>query len=266
MVWDAAADAGVPDRKLKPVAGVIDTPPMRPALRQFVDWVASYTLSPPGEVMAMALRVVAPASRPAGDRLAARRSAAGRADHRGAAQGAGRAGRTGAACHGGTGARGGGRRRCRARHGGCGAAGARRAAGRAAVRDPGSGASGPGPGADQEAAAASLRQAVAAREFSRDAAGRRDRVRQDRGVPGGGGRMPAPGPPGAGAAAGDRAVLAMAGALRAPLRRGAGGVALRSDLAGAPDRPGARWPRARHRWWSARGRRCSCRSPISAWW
>ncbi len=64
VVWDTAADDGLPDRKLKPVAGVIDTPPMRPALRQFVDWVASYTLSPPGEVMAMALRVLAPAMEP----------------------------------------------------------------------------------------------------------------------------------------------------------------------------------------------------------
>ena len=60
VVWDCAADAGVPDGKLKPVAGMIDTPPMLPALRQFVDWVAGYTLSPPGEVMAMALRIVAP--------------------------------------------------------------------------------------------------------------------------------------------------------------------------------------------------------------
>ena len=59
MVWDTATDGGVPDRKLKPVAGVIDAPPMRPALRQFVDWVAGYTLSPPGEVMAMALRILA---------------------------------------------------------------------------------------------------------------------------------------------------------------------------------------------------------------
>ena len=58
VVWDATPDEGVPDRKLKPVSGVIDTPPMRPALRRFVDWVAGYTLSPPGEVMAMALRVV----------------------------------------------------------------------------------------------------------------------------------------------------------------------------------------------------------------
>ena len=64
VVWDGAADEGVPDGKLKPIAGVIDTPPMRPALRQFIDWVASYTLAPPGEVMAMALRVVTPGIAP----------------------------------------------------------------------------------------------------------------------------------------------------------------------------------------------------------
>ncbi|HEX3405159.1 MAG TPA: primosomal protein N' [Acetobacteraceae bacterium] len=64
VVWDGAADEGVPDGKLKPIAGVIDTPPMRPALRQFIDWVASYTLAPPGEVMAMALRVVTPGITP----------------------------------------------------------------------------------------------------------------------------------------------------------------------------------------------------------
>src|ERR1700722_16261569 len=58
VVWDHGADDSVPDRKLKPVAGIIDTPPMLPPLRQFVDWVASYTLSPPGEVMAMALRII----------------------------------------------------------------------------------------------------------------------------------------------------------------------------------------------------------------
>jgi len=58
VVWDHGADDSVPDRKLKPVAGIVDTPPMLPALRQFVDWVASYTLSPPGEVMAMALRII----------------------------------------------------------------------------------------------------------------------------------------------------------------------------------------------------------------
>ncbi len=64
VVWDHASDDSVPDGKLKPLSGLIDTPPMRPSLRQFVDWVASYTLSSPGEVMAMALRIVAPGITP----------------------------------------------------------------------------------------------------------------------------------------------------------------------------------------------------------
>ncbi|MGE0419168.1 MAG: primosomal protein N', partial [Acetobacteraceae bacterium] len=58
VVWESAPDSSVPDHKLKPIIGVIDTPPMGETLRRFVDWVAAYTLSPPGEVMAMALRVV----------------------------------------------------------------------------------------------------------------------------------------------------------------------------------------------------------------
>ena len=64
VVWDHASDESIPDRKLKPLSGLIDTPPMRLALRQFVDWVASYTLSSPGEVMAMALRIVTPGITP----------------------------------------------------------------------------------------------------------------------------------------------------------------------------------------------------------
>jgi primosomal protein N' (replication factor Y) len=47
VVWDADLDEGVPDGKLKALAGVIDTPPMRSALRRFVDWVASYNLGRP---------------------------------------------------------------------------------------------------------------------------------------------------------------------------------------------------------------------------
>ena len=57
VVWDGPSDASVPDHKLKPLIGLIDTPPMQADLRRFVDWVAAYTLAPPGEVMAMALRV-----------------------------------------------------------------------------------------------------------------------------------------------------------------------------------------------------------------
>ena len=60
VVWDAPAGGGVPDSKLKPLIAILDTPPMLEPLRRFVDWVAAYTLSPPGEVMAMALRVVEP--------------------------------------------------------------------------------------------------------------------------------------------------------------------------------------------------------------
>ncbi len=58
VVWDAPADDNVPDHKLKSLVAVLDTPPMGEALRRFIDWIASYTLSFPGEVMAMALRVV----------------------------------------------------------------------------------------------------------------------------------------------------------------------------------------------------------------
>ena len=65
VVWDAPADDKVPAHKLKPIIGVVDTPRMSPELRQFVDWVASYTLSPPGDVMAMALRVVRQPTGPA---------------------------------------------------------------------------------------------------------------------------------------------------------------------------------------------------------
>ena len=64
VVWDHPPDDRVPDRKLKPIIGILDTAPMRPEMREFVDWVASYTLAPPGEVMAMALRVVTPAIGP----------------------------------------------------------------------------------------------------------------------------------------------------------------------------------------------------------
>ena len=171
----------------------------------------------------------------AGERLATCRTAAGRAGYRGAAQGAGRAGATRAARHRRPGARRRRRRRRGARHGGCRAAGSRRAAGRATVRHPRPGPSGAGPVAGPGGRRRHAAPGGGGTAFSRHAAGRRHRLRQDRGLSGGGRRMPAARPPGAGAAAGDRAVLAMAGAVRAPLRRRAGGVAFRPDLAGAAD-------------------------------
>ncbi|GBR12036.1 primosome assembly protein PriA [Acetobacter oeni LMG 21952] len=42
--------------RLRPVKEKLDLPPVPRALRQFIDWVAAYTLAPPGMVLAMALR------------------------------------------------------------------------------------------------------------------------------------------------------------------------------------------------------------------
>ncbi len=60
VVWDAPGPDPAPEAKLKPLSGVLDTPPMRTPMRRLVDWIAAYTLAPPGEVMAMALRVIGP--------------------------------------------------------------------------------------------------------------------------------------------------------------------------------------------------------------
>ena len=57
VVWDAGQGDPVPAAKLKPVDAVLDAPPMQPALRRFIDWIAAYTLAPPGDVLAMALRL-----------------------------------------------------------------------------------------------------------------------------------------------------------------------------------------------------------------
>ncbi len=68
VVWDPPAEPGrtLPDARLKPIMARLDAPPMTETMRRFVDWIAAYTLSPPGEVMAMALRVTAPTPLSAG--------------------------------------------------------------------------------------------------------------------------------------------------------------------------------------------------------
>ena len=78
VVWDAAPPdpafapphaapaRPVADARLKPIVGLIDAPPMAEPMRRFVDWVAAYTLAPPGEVMAMALRIPGPEKQGAG--------------------------------------------------------------------------------------------------------------------------------------------------------------------------------------------------------
>ena len=56
VVWGPPGrDVG--EEKLKDIIGLLDLPPMTEALRRFVDWVAAYTLSPPGAVLRMTMSV-----------------------------------------------------------------------------------------------------------------------------------------------------------------------------------------------------------------
>ena len=59
VVWDGTDDGGVDPRKLKAVTQVFDCPPLGKDMRAFIDWVATYTVSPPGLVARMALRAPA---------------------------------------------------------------------------------------------------------------------------------------------------------------------------------------------------------------
>jgi primosomal protein N' (replication factor Y) len=58
VVW---AENATPDPRLhnrmKDVVGKLDVPPLKPELRQFVDWVSGYTLASRGTVLRMALRM-----------------------------------------------------------------------------------------------------------------------------------------------------------------------------------------------------------------
>jgi len=46
------------NRRLKPVAGVLDLSPLPPATLDFLEWAARWTLSPPGEMAALALKAL----------------------------------------------------------------------------------------------------------------------------------------------------------------------------------------------------------------
>jgi primosomal protein N' (replication factor Y) len=60
VVWEPdAARPGVAAERLKPAGARIDLPGLPEAERRFIDWVASYTLAPPGAVLRMALSVPA---------------------------------------------------------------------------------------------------------------------------------------------------------------------------------------------------------------
>ncbi|KAA2214581.1 primosomal protein N' [Teichococcus oryzae] len=55
VVWDGEPDPDLPERRLRDIAAVFDIPPMTESLRRFIEWVAAYTLSPPGAVLRMAM-------------------------------------------------------------------------------------------------------------------------------------------------------------------------------------------------------------------
>lgn len=55
VVWDGEADPGLSEKRLRDIQSVLDVPPMTESLRRLVDWVAAYTLSPPGAVLRMAM-------------------------------------------------------------------------------------------------------------------------------------------------------------------------------------------------------------------
>ncbi len=55
IVWDGNGEA-IDSKRLRPIEQVFDCPPVPDDMRRFVDWVADYTLSPPGLVARMVLR------------------------------------------------------------------------------------------------------------------------------------------------------------------------------------------------------------------
>jgi primosomal protein N' (replication factor Y) len=59
VVWDSQADDKLDPKKLRPITQVFDCPPLSADMRRFIEWVAGYTLSPPGLVARMAIRAPA---------------------------------------------------------------------------------------------------------------------------------------------------------------------------------------------------------------
>jgi primosomal protein N' (replication factor Y) (superfamily II helicase) len=59
VVWDGGEDVRLDPKKLRPITLAFDCPPLTREMRAFIDWVAAYTLSPPGLVARMAVRAPA---------------------------------------------------------------------------------------------------------------------------------------------------------------------------------------------------------------
>ncbi|WP_191082940.1 primosomal protein N' [Roseococcus microcysteis] len=65
VVWEDAPEGGVAEGRLRDVIALKPAPPMRKPLREFVDWVAAYTLSPAGAVLRMAMASPSALDKPA---------------------------------------------------------------------------------------------------------------------------------------------------------------------------------------------------------
>src|SRR3546814_8911114 len=59
VVWDGGDDGKLDPKKLRPITLAFDCPPLSAEMRRFIEWVATYTLSPPGLVARMAIRAPA---------------------------------------------------------------------------------------------------------------------------------------------------------------------------------------------------------------
>lgn len=57
VVWGPAGEDGVAEEKLREVIGVHPIPPLPKANREFVDWLSTYYIAPPGAVLRMAMSV-----------------------------------------------------------------------------------------------------------------------------------------------------------------------------------------------------------------
>ena len=56
VVWETDPDLGPAAAKLKDIFAKHDAPPLRPEMRQFIDWVAAYVMAPRGQVLRQAMR------------------------------------------------------------------------------------------------------------------------------------------------------------------------------------------------------------------
>ena len=56
VVWGDPPNFALPAKRLKPVKAKLDAPDFPGELRQFVEWMANYTMAQRGEVLALALK------------------------------------------------------------------------------------------------------------------------------------------------------------------------------------------------------------------